>query len=117
LAHRRHREPASHDSSPVLAGQDTTEDEQDSAPAASTHLAPAPEYARDPRARIRGLLATETPEAPVGWQQVALQTGLSRSRAYALLRQERVRANGNGQQPSGRATSDNIAPAPSSPLP
>src|SRR5437773_2435838 len=57
LAHRRHREPASHDSSPVLAGQDTTEDEQDSAPAASTHLAPAPEYARDPRARIRGLLA------------------------------------------------------------
>jgi len=50
-------------------------------------------------------LATETPEAPVGWQQITAQTGLSRSRAYALLRQERARVSGNGQQPSGRATS------------
>jgi Protein of unknown function (DUF2637) len=119
LAHRRHHQPASHDSGPVLAGQDSPEDEQDtqdSAPPVSTHLAPAPEHAGDPRALIRAMLATETPAAPVGWQQVIAQTGLSRSRAYALLRQERAaRTGGNGQQPSGRATSDSIAPAPSSP--
>jgi len=62
------------------------------------------------------LLAAETPEAPVGWQQVAAQTGLSRSRAYALLRQERARVDGNnGQQPSDRAASGATVPAPSSP--
>jgi len=111
LAHRRHHQPASHDSGPVLAGQDGPEDEQDKQHSAS---APAAEPAGDPRARIRALLATETPEAPVGWQQVQAQTGLSRSRAYALLRQERAaRASGNGQQPSGRATSGTTVPAPS----
>jgi hypothetical protein len=119
LAHRRHHEPASHDSGRVLAGQDGPEDEQDtqaSAPAASAHLAPAPELAGDARARIRALLATETPEAPVGWQQVQALTGLSRSRAYALLRQERAaRIGGNGQPPSGRVTSGASVPAPSSP--
>jgi hypothetical protein len=114
LAHRRHHQPASHDSSPVPAEQDSPEDEQDKQDSASTHLAPASEPAGDPRARIRGLLATETPKAPVGWQQVTAQTGLSRSRAYALLRQERARASGNGQQPSRRVSSDDAAPAPSS---
>jgi hypothetical protein len=59
------------------------------------------------------MLATETPEAPVGWQQVAAQTGLSRSRAYALLRQERAAwTDANGHQPSGRATTDASVPAP-----
>ena len=116
LAHRRHLGLVSHGSGPVPVGQDGPEDEQDTQDAAGAHRAPAPEPAGDPRARIRALLATETPEAPVGWQQVAAQTGLSRSRAYALLRQERARAvNGNGRQPSGRATSDNTAPAPASP--
>jgi hypothetical protein len=110
LAHRRHHQPASRDSGPVLAARDGPEDEQDKQdPAAS-------ERAGDPRTRIRELLATETPEAPVGWQQVAAQTGLSRSRAYALLRQERnAREGGNGQRPSGRATSGATAPAPSLP--
>jgi Protein of unknown function (DUF2637) len=115
LAHRRHHQPAPHDSGSVLVGQDRPEDEQDKQDSASAHLAPAAESAGDPRAHIRAMLAAETPEAPVGWQQVAAQTGLSRSRAYALLRQERARVNGNGQQPSGRATSDNTATAPSSP--
>jgi hypothetical protein len=110
LAHRRQQEPASHGSGPVLAGQERPEDKQDKQdkqdlpPPASTHLAPAPGPADDPRARIRDLLTTETPDAPVGWQQVQAQTGLSRSRAYALLRQERTRADGNGQQPSGHTT-------------
>jgi hypothetical protein len=72
------------------------------------------EPAGDARARVRALLATETPEAPVGWQQVQALTGLSRSRAYALLRQERAaRASRNGQQPSGRA-SDASVPATAS---
>ena len=116
LAHRRHHDPSSQDDGPVPAGQDRPEDEQDTKDTASAHLAPAPEPASDPRARIRALLAAETPEAPVGWQQVAEQTGLSRSRAYALLRQERAaRIGGNGQQPSGRATSGATVPAPSSP--
>jgi hypothetical protein len=110
LAHRRQHEPASHIGGPVLAGQDSPEDEQDSV---STHHAPAAEPAGDPRARIRDLLAAETLEAPVGWQQVQALTGLSRSRAYALLRQERAaRASGNGQQPSGRANGASV-PAPS----
>jgi hypothetical protein len=118
LAHRHHHDPASQDGGPVLAGQDRPEDEQaeqDSPPPARAHLAPAPEPASDPRARIRAMLATETPEAPLGWQEVAEQTGLSRSRVYALLRQERARANGNGQAPSSHATSDNAALGPSSP--
>ncbi len=116
LAHRRQHEPASHYGGPVLAGQDGPEDEQDEQDSASAHRAAVREPAGDPRARIRALLATETPEAPVGWQQVQALTGLSRSRAYALLRQERAaRASGNGQQPSGRATSGASVPAPSSP--
>ncbi len=116
LAHRRQHEPASYDTGPVLAGPDGPEDEQDTQDSASAHHAPAPEPAGDPRALIRVLLATERPEAPVGWQQVQAQTGLSRSRAYALLRQERAaRAGGNGQQPSSRATSGASVSAPSSP--
>jgi len=118
LAHRRHREPASHCAATVSAGQDSPEDEQDKqdrTPPANRHLAPASEHAEDPRARVRAMLATETPEAPVGWQQVAAQTGLSRSRAYALLRQERTQASGNGHQPPGLTITDDPAPSPSSP--
>jgi hypothetical protein len=116
LAHRRQHEPASHHSGPVLARQDGPEDKQDKQDSAGAHRAPAAEPTGDPRARIRDLLATETPDAPVGWQQVATQTGLSRSRAYALLREERAtRTDGNGQQPFGRATNDSIAPMPTLP--
>jgi hypothetical protein len=38
---------------------------------------------------VRELLARETQEKPVSWQEVQAATGLSRSRSYALLRQER----------------------------
>jgi Protein of unknown function (DUF2637) len=53
------------------------------------------------RALVRVLVADERQDRPVSWQDVAQQTGLSRSRAYALLREERTRlAAGNGHQPS-----------------
>jgi Protein of unknown function (DUF2637) len=118
LAHRRRHQPASHTGGPVLAGQDDSQDAQDMQDSASVHRTPAPEPTGDPRAPIRALLAAETPEAPVGWQQVAAQTGLSRSRAYALLRQERAaRAGANGQPPSGLATSGTTISPPSSSSP
>jgi Protein of unknown function (DUF2637) len=53
------------------------------------------------RVLVRVLLAGETQDRPVSWQDVADRTGLSRSRAYALLREERARlAAGNGHQPT-----------------
>jgi hypothetical protein len=53
------------------------------------------------RALVRVLLAGEIQDRPVSWQDVADRTGLSRSRAYALLREERARlAAGNGHQPT-----------------
>jgi hypothetical protein len=51
------------------------------------------------RALVRVLVDGETHDRPVSWQDVADQTGLSRSRAHALLREERTRlATGNGHQ-------------------
>jgi hypothetical protein len=53
------------------------------------------------RTLVQVLLTGETQDRPVSWQDVAQQTGLSRSRAYALLREERARlAPGNGHQPT-----------------
>jgi hypothetical protein len=54
------------------------------------------------RVLVRVLLAGERQGRPVSWQDVADQTGLSRSRAYALLREERARQApaGNGHQPT-----------------
>ena len=116
LAHRRQHEPVSYGGGPVLAGRDSPQDEQDTQDAASAPRAPAAEPAGDPRARLRVMLAAETPEAPVGWQQVQAQTGLSRSRAYALLRKERAaRAGGNGQQPSGPGRASGASAAAPSP--
>src|SRR4029453_17929635 len=57
------------------------------------------------RALVRVLLADETQDRPVSWQDVADRTGLSRSRAYGLLREESARlAAGNGHQPTLDAT-------------
>ena len=54
-----------------------------------------------PGVLVRVLLAGQTQDRPVSWQDVADRTGLSRSRAYALLREERARlAAGNGHQPT-----------------
>jgi hypothetical protein len=50
------------------------------------------------RAVVRTLLAQDGQHGPVSWQQVVERTGLSRSRAYALLREERARlTHPNGQ--------------------
>jgi Protein of unknown function (DUF2637) len=54
----------------------------------------------DPRATVRALLASETPESRVSAATVQQVTGLSRSRAYAVLRQlRRETASPNGQRP------------------
>jgi hypothetical protein len=51
------------------------------------------------RVVVRELLAGETQGKPVSWQDVQAATGLSRSRSYALLRQERETLAGtNGQR-------------------
>jgi hypothetical protein len=51
------------------------------------------------RVVVRELLAGEAQDKPVSWQEVQAATGLSRSRSYALLRQERKTLAGtNGQR-------------------
>jgi hypothetical protein len=56
------------------------------------------------RAVVRSLLAHQPQDSLVSWQDVQARTGLSRSRAYALLREERARlAAGNGHQPTRQA--------------
>jgi hypothetical protein len=104
LAHRRHQD----------SGQDTQDVGQDRgvsadvkgepdvvADAASAEPAGNGQDSEPSRALVRVLLAGETQNRPVSWQDVAEQTGLSRSRAYALLREERARAAvGNGHQPT-----------------
>jgi hypothetical protein len=53
------------------------------------------------RAVVRVLLAHQPQDTRVSWQDVQARTGLSRSRAYTLLREERARlAAGNGHQPT-----------------
>jgi hypothetical protein len=94
LAHRHHQDP-------VVAEQDEMSIEQDSAVPRNgdqdqTH---DPEQV-EPRQVIHALLARETPAAPVTGPQVQAATGLSRSRAYAVLREVRADTpTGNGQTP------------------
>jgi hypothetical protein len=104
LAHRRH-----HDSP-----QDQDPNGQDSAvgagrpdqPATITKAARARTASNGQdteasRALVRVLVADEGQDRPVSWQDISRQTGLSRSRAYALLREERSRlAAGNGHPPN-----------------
>jgi hypothetical protein len=83
LAHRRHQDQQ--------AKQDT------SAPERSGELARTP---ADPLATVRALLARETPASRVSAHHVQQATGLSRSRAYAVLRQLRQDTPAtNGQRP------------------
>jgi hypothetical protein len=54
------------------------------------------------RAVVRVLLAHQPQDTPVSWQDVQARTGLSRSRAYTLLREERARlAAGTATSPPG----------------
>jgi hypothetical protein len=68
-----------------------------------TTLVPAgtSQYGASSRAVVRVLLAHQTQDSLVSWQDVQARTGLSRSRAYTLLREERARlAASNGHQPT-----------------
>jgi hypothetical protein len=103
LAHRR-QDDGQHTQD---SGQDSTvlahlrDDPAAAAAAAGARSANGGQDGEPSRALVRILLAGETPDRPVSWQDVAEQTGLSRSRAYALLREERARlAAGNGHQPT-----------------
>jgi hypothetical protein len=119
VAHRRQhpQQPGQDHAGPSGAGQDGDQDQgEDTTVATVAALSAVPPAAGRPaglfgpgqdgqaaRAVVRALLAQHAQEGqdgPVSWQQVAERTGLSRSRAYALLREERARrAHPNGEQP------------------
>jgi hypothetical protein len=92
LAHRRHRDTHQ-------AEQDTPEpDRLPAVPPLDGEQDPA---SPDPRATVRALLARETSKSRVNAATVQQVTGLSRSRAYAVLRQLRAEtASPNGQRPA-----------------
>ena len=100
LAHRRHQDghQDTQDTTVPSGQQDQSAAVVEAASASSAH---GGQDSEPSRALVRVLLAGETPDRPVSWQDVAGHTGLSRSRAYALLREERARlAAGNGHQPT-----------------
>jgi hypothetical protein len=104
LAHRRHQDTGQHEQD---AGQDSgvptgwQDQPERAAEVAAAVSAGSGQDGEPSRALVRVLLAGETQDRPVSWQDVADRTGLSRSRAYALLREERARlAAGNGHQPT-----------------
>jgi hypothetical protein len=104
LAHRRHQDDGQHSQDPgpdgaVRAGR--PDQPAIITTAASARVASSGQDSEASRALVRVLVAGETQDRPVSWQDVADQTGLSRSRAYALLREERTRlAAGNGHPPN-----------------
>jgi Protein of unknown function (DUF2637) len=111
LAHRRHQDTGQDRDDTGQHPQDTGQDptvparpqDEPAAAAAATggSSANGGQDSEPSRALVRVLLAGETQDRPVSWQDVAERTGLSRSRAYALLREERARlAAGNGHQPT-----------------
>jgi hypothetical protein len=87
LAHRHHQDPvaAEQDGTVSLAlDQDQQQDPESS----------------EPRELVRALVANETAGRLVTGPQVQAATGLSRSRAYAVLREIRAETpTGNGQAP------------------
>ena len=107
IAHRRHHSqhpgrdttvpPPAEQDGDQDAGQDATVPTTADPPAArraaqpSTVLTSAGQDGASARAVVQELLAQHTQDGPVSWQDVAERTGLSRSRAYALLREERAR--------------------------
>ena len=94
LAHRHHQDPVVAEQDKVRIGQDVAVP-----PGAEQYQAHDPEQA-EPRLVVRALLACETPDQPVTGPQVQAATGLSRSRAYAVLRELRAETPGrNGQTP------------------
>ncbi len=94
LAHRRHQDHQQ-------AKQDT------SPPHGSGELATVP---ADPLDMVRALLARETPQSRVTAGHVQQVTGLSRSRAYAVLRQLRDQTPGPNGQAALSGLQDTAAP-------
>jgi hypothetical protein len=87
LGHRHHQDPKPAKQDPGVPPAVEQDSEQDG-------------EAAEPRELVRALLAHETPDQPVTGSQVQAATGLSRSRAYALLREVRAETpTGNGQTP------------------
>jgi hypothetical protein len=84
LSHRHHQDPAP-------AKPDGVRVEQDDAvlPDVEQDRPQDPEFG-EPREVVRALLARETTQDPVTGPQVQAATGLSRSRAYAVLREVRA---------------------------
>jgi len=119
LAHRRHHPGQD-------AGQDRPDAPEDPAEPLTPPVALAPgveapaavlpgggQDGEPSRAAVRALLAAETQDAPVSWQDVTARTGLSRSRAYALLREERAHlaaSNGHHSPAMLRLSQDQEAP-------
>jgi len=88
LSHRHHQDPAATEQDAAVPPNVQQDHEQD----------PEPD---EPRQVVRALLARETREAPVTGQAVQAVTGLSRSRAYAVLRELRAELPGrNGHAPT-----------------
>jgi hypothetical protein len=84
LAHRHHQDPAVTDEDATVLVDVDQDQAQD------------PESA-EPREVVRALLARESSMAPMTGPRVQAATGLSRSRAYAVLREVRAETpNGNG---------------------
>jgi Protein of unknown function (DUF2637) len=136
VAHRRRQHPQH----PDQDGTGSPGAEQDGGQDAAVPTLVGPPDARQPtgpaaaltgtgqdgesaRAVVRALLGQDSQDgqhAPVSWQDVAERTGLSRSRAYALLREERARRpRPNGQPPTtshhdSSATAGRIEARPSS---
>jgi hypothetical protein len=83
--HQQHPEPVGQDGTvPPALDQDYQQDPESS----------------EPRELVRALVASETADRHVTGPQVQAATGLSRSRAYAVLREIRAETpTGNGQAP------------------
>jgi hypothetical protein len=93
LTHRHHQDgvPVGRDGAvPPAAEQDQA---QDGEPA-------------EPREVVRALLARETPARPVTGPAVQAATGLSRSRAYAVLRELRAETPSRNGHPAGLGRHD-----------
>jgi hypothetical protein len=87
LAHRHHQDPA-------IPGQD------DAVPPDPEQDQPQDDEPVEPREVVRALLVGETPQDPVTGPAVQAATGLSRSRAYAVLRELRAETpSRNGHPP------------------
>jgi hypothetical protein len=93
LSHRHHQDPQAARQDlvvPPTIEQDTGQDPEDA----------------EPREVVRALLAHETPEQPVTGPQVQAATGLSRSRAYAVLREVRAETLGRNGHPAPLGSRD-----------